>query len=115
MACTFLYKSLSQHKFHYLISFTTLRSSSSALSIPPGWTETTAYSERSSVSNSILFDLVSFVECLKRRKFKTHTIHCALLHSSDIDGLDVVDKIESVGSQSGKTAKKVIVKDCGEL
>ena len=32
-----------------------------------------------------------------------------------VDGLDVVDKIESVGSQSGKTAKKVVVKDCGEL
>ncbi len=31
------------------------------------------------------------------------------------DGLDVVDKIESVGSQSGMTAKKVVVKDCGEV
>jgi cyclophilin family peptidyl-prolyl cis-trans isomerase len=30
-------------------------------------------------------------------------------------GLDVVDKIESVGSQSGTTSKKVVVKDCGEL
>ncbi|KAL7556181.1 hypothetical protein ACA910_015299 [Epithemia clementina (nom. ined.)] len=30
-------------------------------------------------------------------------------------GLDVVDKIESVGSQSGATKKPVIVKDCGEL
>lgn len=32
-----------------------------------------------------------------------------------IDGLDVVDKIEAVGSQSGRTAKEVVVKDCGEL
>jgi len=32
-----------------------------------------------------------------------------------IEGMDVVDKIESVGSQSGKTAAPVIVKDCGEL
>lgn len=31
------------------------------------------------------------------------------------DGLDVVDKIESVGSQSGQTSKKVVVKDCGQL
>ncbi|GKY95905.1 hypothetical protein MPSEU_000551100 [Mayamaea pseudoterrestris] len=31
------------------------------------------------------------------------------------EGLDVIDKIESVGSQSGKTSKKVVVKDCGEL
>lgn len=30
-------------------------------------------------------------------------------------GLDVVDKIESVGSQSGATAAPVVVKDCGEL
>ena len=30
-------------------------------------------------------------------------------------GLDVVDKIEAVGSQSGRTSKTVIVKDCGEL
>lgn len=30
-------------------------------------------------------------------------------------GLDVVDKIEDVGSQSGATSETVIVKDCGEL
>jgi len=32
-----------------------------------------------------------------------------------VDGLDVVDKIESVGSQSGATSQAVTVKDCGEL
>jgi cyclophilin family peptidyl-prolyl cis-trans isomerase len=32
-----------------------------------------------------------------------------------IEGLDVVDKIEKVGSQSGRTSKQVVVKDCGEL
>uniref|UniRef100_A0A7S2AAP1 Peptidyl-prolyl cis-trans isomerase n=1 Tax=Trieres chinensis TaxID=1514140 RepID=A0A7S2AAP1_TRICV len=32
-----------------------------------------------------------------------------------IDGLDVVDKIEGVGSQSGMTSKKVVVKESGEL
>ena len=32
-----------------------------------------------------------------------------------VDGLDVVDKIEQVGSQSGKTAKPVTIADCGEL
>ena len=32
-----------------------------------------------------------------------------------IDGLDVVDKIEAVGSQSGLTSKDVVVRDCGEL
>lgn len=31
------------------------------------------------------------------------------------DGLDVVDKIEAVGSQSGATSKTVIIKECGEL
>jgi cyclophilin family peptidyl-prolyl cis-trans isomerase len=31
------------------------------------------------------------------------------------DGLDVIDKIERIGSQSGKTAKPVVIKDCGEL
>jgi cyclophilin family peptidyl-prolyl cis-trans isomerase len=30
-------------------------------------------------------------------------------------GLDVVDTIEKVGSQSGQTAKKVVIKECGEL
>jgi cyclophilin family peptidyl-prolyl cis-trans isomerase len=30
-------------------------------------------------------------------------------------GLDVIDKIEAVGSQSGRTAKSVVIKDCGEL
>ena len=32
-----------------------------------------------------------------------------------VDGLDVVDKIEAVGSQSGRTSEVVRIKDCGEL
>jgi cyclophilin family peptidyl-prolyl cis-trans isomerase len=32
-----------------------------------------------------------------------------------VDGLDVVDKFESVGSQSGMTSAPVMIKDCGEL
>jgi cyclophilin family peptidyl-prolyl cis-trans isomerase len=31
------------------------------------------------------------------------------------DGLDVVDTIETVGSQSGRTASPVVIKDCGEI
>ena len=31
------------------------------------------------------------------------------------DGLDVVDKIEQVGSQSGMTDAPVVIKDCGEV
>jgi len=31
------------------------------------------------------------------------------------DGMDVVKKIEAVGSQSGTTSKPVVIKDCGEL
>merc|ERR1712080_270337 len=31
------------------------------------------------------------------------------------EGMDVVKKIEAVGSQSGKTAKPVVVADCGQL
>jgi peptidyl-prolyl isomerase F (cyclophilin D) len=31
------------------------------------------------------------------------------------EGLEVIDKIESVGSQSGKTAQTVVIKDCGQL
>ena len=32
-----------------------------------------------------------------------------------IDGLDVVDTIEGVGSQSGKCSKPVTVKESGEI
>merc|ERR1712060_100453 len=31
------------------------------------------------------------------------------------EGMDIVKKIESVGSQSGKTAKPVVIADCGQL
>jgi len=31
------------------------------------------------------------------------------------EGLDVVQAVEAVGSQSGKTAKPVLIADCGEL
>jgi cyclophilin family peptidyl-prolyl cis-trans isomerase len=32
-----------------------------------------------------------------------------------VDGMDVVKSVEKVGSQSGKTQKKVTITDCGEL
>merc|ERR1712205_26380 len=31
------------------------------------------------------------------------------------EGMDVVKKIEAVGSQSGKTTKQVVIADCGQL
>lgn len=31
------------------------------------------------------------------------------------EGMDVVKKIESFGSRSGKTSKKIIITDCGQL
>merc|ERR1712203_476424 len=32
-----------------------------------------------------------------------------------VEGMDVVKKIEAVGSQSGKTAKPVVIADCGQV
>merc|ERR1711933_459328 len=31
------------------------------------------------------------------------------------EGMDIVKKIEAVGSQSGKTSQKVVIADCGQL
>lgn len=31
-----------------------------------------------------------------------------------VEGMDVVDKMEAVGSESGKTSKKVVIADCGQ-
>merc|ERR1719184_487636 len=32
-----------------------------------------------------------------------------------VEGMDVIKKVESFGSQSGKTSKKIVIEDCGEL
>merc|ERR1711896_41866 len=32
-----------------------------------------------------------------------------------VEGMDVVKKVESFGSQSGKTSKKIIIADCGQM
>merc|ERR1719389_56864 len=32
-----------------------------------------------------------------------------------VEGYDVIKKVEAVGSDDGKTSKKIIIKDCGEL
>merc|ERR1712141_546005 len=32
-----------------------------------------------------------------------------------VDGMDVVKKIEGLGSRSGKTSRKVVIEDCGEI
>jgi cyclophilin family peptidyl-prolyl cis-trans isomerase len=31
------------------------------------------------------------------------------------EGLDVVQKIEKYGSRSGKTSKKIVIADCGQM
>merc|ERR1711948_50896 len=36
-----------------------------------------------------------------------------VVFGSVTDGMDIVKKIEAVGSQSGKTAKPVVIADCG--
>merc|ERR1712021_66726 len=38
-----------------------------------------------------------------------------VVFGSVVEGMDVVKEIESVGSQSGQTRKKVMVADCGQL
>ncbi|KAF6033728.1 PPIF [Bugula neritina] len=38
-----------------------------------------------------------------------------VVFGSVVEGMDVVKKIEAVGSQSGKTSKKVVIADCGQL
>ena len=32
-----------------------------------------------------------------------------------IEGMDIVKTIEGFGSQSGKTSKKIVIEDCGEI
>merc|ERR1712110_1123338 len=39
--------------------------------------------------------------------------HCVF--GSVVEGMDVVKECEAVGSQSGKTAKPVVIADCGQL
>lgn len=38
-----------------------------------------------------------------------------VVFGSVVEGMDVVKKLEALGSQSGKTAKKIVVADCGQL
>jgi len=38
-----------------------------------------------------------------------------VVFGSVVEGMDVVKKIESYGSQSGKTSKEIKIKDCGQL
>ena len=38
-----------------------------------------------------------------------------VVFGSVVEGMDVVRKIEGYGSSSGKTSKKIVVADCGQL
>ncbi|KAK9507078.1 hypothetical protein O3M35_008897 [Rhynocoris fuscipes] len=38
-----------------------------------------------------------------------------VVFGSVVEGMDVVKKLESYGSQSGKTSKHIVVADCGQL
>ena len=38
-----------------------------------------------------------------------------VVFGSVVEGMDVVSKIEGYGSDSGKTSKKIVIADCGQL
>jgi len=38
-----------------------------------------------------------------------------VVFGSVVEGMDVVKKVESVGSQSGRTSRPVKIADCGQL
>lgn len=38
-----------------------------------------------------------------------------VVFGSVVEGLDVIKKVESLGSQSGKTSEKIVISDCGQL
>eukprot|EP00775_Hariotina_reticulata_P002941 gene2941-3226_t len=38
-----------------------------------------------------------------------------VVFGSVVDGMDVVKKVESYGSGSGRTSKKIVIADCGQL
>ncbi len=38
-----------------------------------------------------------------------------VVFGSVVEGMDVVKKIESFGSQGGKTSQKIVIENCGQL
>ena len=38
-----------------------------------------------------------------------------VVFGSVVDGMDVVKKVEAVGSRDGKTSKPVVIADCGQI
>jgi peptidyl-prolyl isomerase F (cyclophilin D) len=38
-----------------------------------------------------------------------------VVFGSVVEGMDVVKKIESYGSSSGKTSAKIVIADCGQI
>lgn len=38
-----------------------------------------------------------------------------VVFGSVVEGMDIVKKMESFGSQSGKTSKRLTIADCGQL
>merc|ERR1719497_6573 len=38
-----------------------------------------------------------------------------VVFGSIVEGMDIIKKVEGLGSRSGKTSKKVVIEDCGEI
>lgn len=47
------------------------------------------------------------------RSFRLDGRH--VVFGSVTDGMDVIKKVEALGSPSGRTSKRIIISDCGEL
>ena len=65
-------------------------------------------------SNQSLGDLVACKPLNKSEKLRVAELEPSV-SVAVIEGMDIVYKVEKVGSQSGKTTKKVMIADAGEI
>ena len=72
------------------------------------------------VFHNKFLNIYIFICDMYRYILNAYKIYCRLdgkhvVFGNVVEGMDVVQAIEEVGSQSGKTSQKVVIANCGQI
>ena len=79
--------------------------------VPTSWSQPVFTGEATALGVTRILGAVRLVD----KNIRFYQASSSEMFGKVVEGMDVVEKLEEMGSRSGRTSKEILVADCGEL